>query len=39
MSEARAELDGITFAIITVSDRSARGEREDLSGPEAQAAG
>lgn len=34
MSEARAELDGITFAIITVSDRSARGEREDLSGPE-----
>lgn len=34
MSEARAELAGITFAIITVSDRSARGEREDLSGPE-----
>jgi len=34
MSEQKAELEGLTLAIITVSDRSARGEREDLSGPE-----
>jgi len=33
MSEKQAELKGITIAIVTVSDRSARGEREDLSGP------
>jgi molybdenum cofactor synthesis domain-containing protein len=34
MSEDKNELQGLTFAIITVSDRSARGEREDLSGPQ-----
>ncbi len=33
MYEQRAELKGITIAIVTISDRSARGEREDLSGP------
>ncbi|MBC7350076.1 MAG: MogA/MoaB family molybdenum cofactor biosynthesis protein [Candidatus Aminicenantes bacterium] len=34
MSEQKAELEGLTLAIITVSDRSAQGKREDLSGPE-----
>lgn len=34
MSGREAELNGLTFAVITVSDRSARREREDLSGPE-----
>lgn len=34
MSEHKVELTGVSLAIITVSDRSARGEREDLSGPE-----
>ncbi|MGB4704874.1 MAG: MogA/MoaB family molybdenum cofactor biosynthesis protein [Candidatus Saccharicenans sp.] len=33
MSEFQVELNGITIAIVTVSDRSSRGEREDLSGP------
>ncbi len=33
MSGPQPELEGLTLAIITVSDRSARGEREDLSGP------
>ena len=26
-------LEGIRFAVLTISDRSSRGEREDLSGP------
>ncbi len=33
MSDTKNEIRGLTFAIITVSDRSFRGEREDLSGP------
>lgn len=34
MSEKKHQLEGLTFAVITVSDRSWRGEREDRSGPE-----
>lgn len=37
MLERKLELEGLTFAVITVSDRSSRGEREDLSGPELKA--
>lgn len=33
MSEQQPELKGMTIAIVTISDRSARGERKDLSGP------
>ncbi|MDI6846098.1 MAG: MogA/MoaB family molybdenum cofactor biosynthesis protein [Candidatus Saccharicenans sp.] len=33
MSEQHGELKRITIVIVTISDRSARGEREDLSGP------
>ena len=33
---ASSSPDTITAVVITVSDRSARGEREDLSGPEAK---
>lgn len=34
MSEKSCELKDLTFALITISDRSFRGEREDLTGPE-----
>lgn len=34
MSEKNSELKKLTFAILTISDRSFRGEREDLTGPE-----
>lgn len=34
MSDEKTELEALTLAIITISDRSVRGEREDLSGPE-----
>jgi molybdenum cofactor synthesis domain-containing protein len=37
MLERKFELEGLTFAVITVSDRSSRGEREDLSGAELKA--
>lgn len=33
MSGSEHEIKGLSFAIVTVSDRSARGEREDQSGP------
>jgi molybdenum cofactor synthesis domain-containing protein len=33
MSGHETEFKELTFSIITVSDRSSRGEREDLSGP------
>ena len=35
MGEVSRDDDRLTAAVITVSDRSARGEREDLSGPAA----
>lgn len=34
MFERNSELMGLTFAILTISDRSFKGEREDLTGPE-----
>ena len=34
MSDKAGELKGLQLAILTVSDRSARGERPDLTGPE-----
>jgi len=34
MSGKEPELKDLTFALITISDRSFRGEREDLTGPE-----
>jgi|YelNatPaOPRAMG01_1025707.scaffolds.fasta_scaffold00381_44 molybdenum cofactor synthesis domain-containing protein len=34
MSGQKSELKDLIFALITVSDRSFRGEREDLTGPE-----
>ncbi|HEK84871.1 MAG TPA: molybdenum cofactor biosynthesis protein, partial [Candidatus Aminicenantes bacterium] len=33
MSGSEHKIKGLSFAIITVSDRSSRGEREDRSGP------
>jgi len=34
MSGQKPELENLSFALITISDRSFRGEREDLTGPE-----
>ncbi len=34
MSERKDELKDLTLAIVTISDRSSRGERKDLTGPE-----
>lgn len=34
MFEKNSELKEITFAIVTISDRSFQGKREDLTGPE-----
>ncbi len=34
MLERKLKFEGLTFALLTISDRSYRGERDDLSGPE-----
>ena len=37
MLERKLKFEGLTFALLTISDRSYRGERDDLSGPELKA--